>query len=51
MNINWTKIAKIAGFVLPAVGGIAGAWANTQDNKKTTIETTEKIFKEYVEKK
>ena len=49
--INWTKVAKIAGVVLPAIGGVVGAWANTQENKKTTIESTEKFFKEYMQNK
>ena len=51
LKVDWTKIAKIAGFVLPAIGGIAGAWANSQENKKIAIESTEKLFKKYVENK
>ena len=51
VNINWNKVAKIAGYVLPAIGALVGGWANTQDNKKTTIETTEKLFEEYVKNK
>lgn len=53
-KINMDKVAKVAkvlGYALPAIGGIAAAFAGTHENKKTTIETTEKLFKEHVQNK
>lgn len=51
MNINWLKIGKAASVVLPLVAGAVGAVVNSKETKQTTIETTEKLFKEYVESK
>lgn len=49
MNINWLKIGKVASVVLPLVAGVIGSVVNSKESKQTTIETTEKLFKEYVE--
>ncbi len=51
MNINWLKIGKVASIALPLVAGAIGAVVNGKETEKTTIETTEKLFKEYVENK
>ena len=51
MNINWLMIGKAASVVLPLVAGAVGAVVNSKETKQTTIETTEKLFKEYVESK
>lgn len=51
MDINWLKIGKAASVVLPLVAGAVGAVVNSKETKQTTIETTEKLFKEYVESK
>lgn len=51
MNINWLKIGKAASVVLPLVAGAVGAVVNSKETKQTTIETTEKLFNEYVENK
>lgn len=51
MNINWLKIGKAASVVLPLVAGAVGAVVNSKETKQTTIEMTEKLFKEYVENK
>lgn len=51
MNINWLKIGKAASVVLPLVAGAVGAVVNSKETKQTTIETTEKLFKEYVKNK
>ena len=51
MNINWLKIGKAASVVLPLIAGAVGAVVNSKETKQTTIETTEKLFKEYVENK
>lgn len=51
MNINWLKVGKAASVVLPLVAGAVGAVVNSKETKQTTIETTEKLFKEYVENK
>lgn len=49
MKVNWSTVGKIASVVLSAAAGIVGVVSNMNENKKTTIETTEKLFKEYVE--
>lgn len=49
MKVNWLKVGKIVSATLPLVAGAIGAVVSTQENKQTTIETTEKLFKEYVE--
>jgi hypothetical protein len=49
MNINWMKIGKACSIVLPIVAGTIGAVVNSKENEKTTIETTKKLFEEYVE--
>lgn len=51
MHINWLKIGKVASVVLPLIGGAVGSIVSAKDSKQTTIETTEKLFKEYVENK
>ena len=51
MNINWLKIGKVATVALPLVASAIGAVINSKETKQTTIETTEKLFKEYVENK
>lgn len=51
MNINWLKVGKGASVVLPLIAGAIGAVVNSKETKQTTIETTEKLFKEYVESK
>lgn len=51
MKVNWLKIGKVASIVLPLVGGAIGTVVNGKEHEKTTIETTEKLFKEYVENK
>ena len=51
MNMNWLKIGKGVSVVLPLVAGAIGAVVNSKETKQTTIETTEKLFKEYVESK
>lgn len=51
MNINWLKVGKISSIVLPLVAGAVGAVVNSKETEKTTIETTEKLFKEYIENK
>lgn len=51
MNINWLKIGKAVSIVLPLAAGAIGAVVNSKENERTTIETTEKLFKEYVENK
>lgn len=51
MNINWLKIGKAAFVVLSLVAGAVGAVVDSKETKQTTIETTEKLFKEYVESK
>ena len=50
-NINWTKVGKLGGMVLTIAGGIITSVVSAKENKKATIETTEKLFREYVEKK
>lgn len=49
MNINWLKIGKIAAGVLPVVAGAIGTVVSSKEAKKTTVETTEKLFREYIE--
>lgn len=49
MNINWLKVGKVTSAVLPLIAGAIGAVVNTKEAKQNTIETTEKLFKEYVE--
>ena len=51
MNINWVKIGKVVSIALPVVGGLIGSLVGAKESKQTTIETTEKLFKEYVENK
>lgn len=46
MNINWVKIGKVAGFVLPAIGGVIGGLASSKENSKIVAETTKKLFEE-----
>lgn len=53
-KINMDKVAKVfkvLGYVLPALGGIAGAVASTHDIKQTTIKTTEQMFNEHIQTK
>lgn len=50
-KVNWTTVGKVAGYALTAAGGIVTAVISTKEAKKTTVETTEKLFKEYVENK
>lgn len=49
MNINWLKVGKIVSATLPLVAGAIGTVVSAKEAKQTTIETTEKLFKEYVE--
>ena len=49
MNVNWLKVGKVVSATLPLIAGAIGAVVSTKENKQTTIETTEKLFKEYVE--
>lgn len=51
MNINWRTVGRVASVVLTVAGAIVSNVISAQDNKKTTVETTEKLFKEYVENK
>ena len=51
MNINWNTVGKVASVVLSAAAGIVGVVSNMNENKKTTIETTEKLFEEYIKNK
>lgn len=52
MNTNTlVKIAKWAGFLLPALGGFAAAYANSEESKQAVIKTAEKIAKEHINKK
>ena len=52
MNIGiLVKIAKIAGYALPLLGGVAAAWANNEESKKAVVKTTEKLFSEHIKKK
>lgn len=40
------KVAKVAGFVLPAIGALVGGWANGQEATKVIAETVAKKFDE-----
>lgn len=51
MNVNWMKIGKLISYAMPIVGGIIGALVSEKEIKDTTIETTERMFKDYVNKK
>lgn len=51
MNINLLKVGKVASVVLPLVGSVIGAVVSSKERKQETIETTEKLFKEYIENK
>ncbi len=51
MKIDWLKVGKVFSVALPLVAGAVGAVVNSKETKQTTIETTEKLFKEYVENK
>lgn len=45
------KAAKVLGYLLPVVGGVAAAWANNEESKKAVVKTTEKLFNEHIKKK
>lgn len=45
------KIAKVAGYVLPAVGGLAMAWASNEDGKKAFAKAAEKFADECAKNK
>ena len=49
MNINWLKVGKIVSATLPLIASAIGTVVSAKEAKQTTIETTEKLFKEYVE--
>lgn len=51
MTINWLKIGKVVSIALPAIGGLIGSFVGAKENKQEVIDTTEKLFKEYVENK
>ena len=52
MNVNvLIKAAKWAGYLLPALGGLAAAWANNKESESAVVKTTEKLFKEHIKKK
>lgn len=51
MNVNWLKIGKIASIALPLVGGVIGSVVGGKEQEKKTVETTEKLFKDYIENK
>ena len=51
MSINWLKVGKITSAVLPLIAGVIGTVVSTKEAKQTTVETTEKLFKEYVQNK
>ena len=51
MNISWLKVGKITSAVLPLIAGVIGTVVSTKEAKQTTVETTEKLFKEYVQNK
>lgn len=51
ININWTKVGKVAGIAMTAAGGILTAVIGAKETQKTTVETTEKLFEEYVKNK
>ena len=48
MNVNWIKIGRIASVAFPIIGAIVSSVVGEKENRKTTIETTEKLFKEYI---
>lgn len=51
MNVDWIKIGKIASLALPIIGTIIGSVVGEKENKRAAIETTEKLFKEYIDRK
>lgn len=51
MNKKLLTVGKIASVVLPLIGSVIGAAVSGQERKQETIETTEKLFKEYIENK
>ena len=51
MNVNWIKIGRIVSVALPIIGAIVSSVVGEKENRKTTIETTEKLFKEYIDRK
>lgn len=48
MKIDIVKVAKLAGYVLPALGGLSMTWANNQESKRAVLETTKKLFETHV---
>lgn len=51
MNINWIKVGRVASVALPIIGAVVSSVVGEKENKKVTIETTEKLFKEYIDGK